>query len=145
VKKGLLLACAMLLAGMGASCGLLDTEVPTADVGECVTNDIAASTVSEFDVVDCTESHTVELIHKFDLPDGDFPGAEEISTATQEQCQGSTFEDYVGLDYQSSEIEIYPVTPTEETWNDADDREVLCFGGNLDGTPLTESIEGIAR
>jgi hypothetical protein len=145
VKKGLLLALVTIVAGFGASCGLLDSEVPTAEVGECITNSVTGSIVDEFDTVDCTESHTAELYYKFELPDGDFPGTEEISSATQEQCTGANFEDYVGVDYASSEIEVYPVTPTEETWNDADDREVLCFGGNLDGTPLTESIEGIAR
>lgn len=135
-----------LLVGLGAACGLLDSEVPTAEVGECITNDVSgAGLVEEFDVVDCTDTHSGELFFKFDLADGDFPGTEEISSQVQEQCYGSEFEDYVGLDYQSSEIEVYTVTPTEETWNEADDREVLCFGANLDGTDLTETIEGSAR
>ena len=81
----------------------------------------------------------------FDMPDGDFPGAEAISAEAQEQCTGSNFEDYVGLDYASSEIVVQPVTPTEETWNEADDREVLCFGANLDGSDLNETIQGSGR
>lgn len=146
MKKGLLLGLTALLAALGASCGLLENEVPSAEVGECITNSVSgAGTVEEFDVVDCDETHTAELFFKFELPDGDFPGVEEIRAATVEECTGSNFEDYVGVAYQESEIEVYPVTPTEQTWDEADDREVLCFGGNLDGTELNESIEGIAR
>jgi hypothetical protein len=145
VKKGLGVALMALLVGLGASCGLLGSEVATADVGDCITNEIAGSSISEFDTVECTEPHTAELIHKFDLPDGDFPGQEEIGTAVAEGCQGSAFEDYVGTPYAESEIYVFPVTPTEETWNEADDREVLCFGGLQDGADLTESIEGSDR
>jgi hypothetical protein len=145
VKKGLVVALIALLVGLGTSCGgLLDDEVATADVGDCITNDIAGA-VGEFDVVDCDETHTAELIFKFDMPDGDFPGAEAISAEAQEQCTGSNFEDYVGLDYASSEIVVLPVTPTEQTWNEADDREVLCFGSNLDASDLDETIQGSGR
>jgi hypothetical protein len=146
VKKGLVAALFALLVALGAGCGILDsTEVATADVGDCINNDIASSSISEFDTVECTEPHTAELIYKFDLPDGDFPGQEAIGAAVEEECQGSAFEDYVGTPYAESEIFLFPVTPTEQTWDEADDREVLCFGGLQDGADLTESVQGSGR
>lgn len=145
MKRATVAALLALLVGLGAACGLLENEVATAEVGDCIDNELEGQEISSFDVVDCDETHTAELYYKFDLPDGDFPGIEQISTAVQEECLGSNFEDYVGIDFASSELDVLPVTPTEQTWDEADDREVLCFGANIDRSELTESIEGSAR
>lgn len=146
MRKGLALAALVLAGGTLMSCGLLDEEVPTAEVGECVTNDLSSGAlVEEFDVVDCNESHQAELFFKFELPDGDFPGQEAIDEAVTEQCQGSEFDDYIGTPYSESEIVVAPLVPNEQTWNEADDREVLCFAVASDGSALTESVEGSER
>jgi hypothetical protein len=144
VRKGLALALLVLAGGTLVGCGLLDEEVPTAEVGECVNNDLNGI-VEEFEVVDCNESHTGELFFKFELPDGDFPGQEAIDEAITEQCQGQEFEDFVGTPYNDSEIFVAALPPSEQTWNEADDREVLCFAVTQDGSPLTESVEGSER
>lgn len=139
-----LLALGVVVGGLLAGCGLLDEEVPTAEVGECVTNDVeTGGLVSELDTVSCTETHKAELYDKFDLEGDSFPGAEEVNSQAQEGCQ-SAFEDYVGTPAGESEIFFTAVTPTEETWNEADDREVLCFAF-LPGGDLTESVEGSER
>jgi hypothetical protein len=119
--------------------------VPTADVGDCISNAITDQGVTGFEVVPCDEPHAAELFHKFDLPDGEFPTEEAASVAIEDECLGATFEDYVGTPYADSEIFLTPVTPTPETWEQADDREVLCFGGLQGGAELTESIEGSGR
>ena len=142
MKKGLALAIFVLAAAALSGCGLLEDEVPTAEVGDCVSNDlVGGGTIEEFDIVDCTDSHRAELFFKFDMPDGDFPGQEAINAAVVEQCQGSAFEDYVGTPYAESAVYVSPVTPTEQTWNDADDREVLCFAVAQDGSESTESVK----
>jgi hypothetical protein len=143
VKKGLALAILVLAAAALTGCGLLEDDVPTAEVGDCVTNDlVGGGTIEEFEVVSCTDSHRAEMFFKFDMPDGDFPGQEGINTAVVEECQGSAFEDYVGTPYDESAVFVSPVTPTEETWNEADDREVLCFAVAQDGSESTESVKG---
>lgn len=126
--------------GSGAS-----GEVPTADIGDCITDSVSGQSISSFEVVDCDEPHTAELIHKFDLPDGEFPDQAEAEAAVEEECLGDVFEDYVGTPYEESEIFLFPVTPTQETWEQADDREVLCFAGLAGGAELSESIEGSGR
>lgn len=135
-----------MLAGAGACSGVTGTDVPTADVGDCVTDDVTATGegVDEFDVVECTEPHTAEVFHTFELPDGDFPGDQALTQAMTEAC-GPVFEEYIGTAYGESEVEVYPVFPTEQTWDDADDREVICFGALRDGSELTESLEGSGR
>lgn len=145
MKKGLVAASVALLVVLGAGCGLLGNDVATADVGDCINNSTAAGSISEFDVVDCDETHTAELIVKFDMPDGDFPGQQAIQEAFIEECTGSAFEDYVGAPYAESDLDIFPVTPTEQTWDQADDREVLCFVAPVDGSNLEESVKGSGR
>ena len=124
-----------------AACG--EDKVPTADIGDCVEESELSGSVDEIATVDCDEPHYAELIAKFDLDGDDYPGDEAVGTQGLEGCT-SRFEDYVGIDYPSSIYYVGPVTPTEDTWNDADDREVLCFAYQP-GEEITGSIEGAAE
>jgi hypothetical protein len=134
----LALACGSLLAACG------DDEVPTAEVGDCVQeSELTGGSIDEISTVDCDDPHYAELIAKFDLDGDDFPGAAAVGTDAQEGC-ATRFEDYVGIDYASSIYFLAPVTPTEETWERADDREVLCFAYNPDGD-ITGSVEDAAE
>jgi len=134
--------------GSRASAGLLtacnDKKVAaTGDVGDCVQqSELTGSEIGHIDTVDCSTAHYAELIGKFDLPDGDFPGADAIGTQSEQGCE-DRFQDYVGIDYASSKYYLSPVTPTEQTWNDADDREVLCYAYDPSST-ITGSIQGAA-
>jgi hypothetical protein len=144
MKKVLgLIALVVAVTGL-AACGEDEVTVPTADVGECVTNDVSSGSVSSFDTVECTEGHTAEMFSSFDAPDGDYPGDEELLASAQEECGGEAFESYVGIGFQESSLGIEAVRPSEQTWNDADDRTVLCFAVAGDGSELTESVQGIA-
>jgi hypothetical protein len=54
------------------------------------------------------------------------------------------FEAYVGLSYVESELNVFPITPTEGSWATGD-REIVCALYNLDLSKLTGSMEGAAR
>ena len=54
------------------------------------------------------------------------------------------FQDYVGLAYTDSPLEVFTITPTEASW-DSGDREVICSLYNSDFTKLTGSMRGAAR
>ena len=113
-------------------------EVPTAEVGDCInSSDLADDEIDEITTVSCDEPHDLEVFHAFDLPEGDFPGEEAMSEAAEEECVGA-FEDYVGLDYLDSELYITIINPTEDTWDTADDREILCV---LQGEDATSSFK----
>jgi hypothetical protein len=117
--------------------------VPTVPVGTCVTNDlVAGGTLTSFDEVPCSELHRGEMFLKFDMPGGTFPGEEAINAAVVARCQGAEFTAYVGQAYATSSVYLSPVTPTEETWDEAADREVLCFLVEQDGSERTGSYEG---
>ncbi|ACQ81664.1 hypothetical protein Bcav_3422 [Beutenbergia cavernae DSM 12333] len=140
---GATVAAAGTIAAMSA-CGMLGGSVPTAEVGDCTNADDLNTQFTEFPTVDCSEEHDAEVFYKFEMPDGDFPGDDAISTEAEAQCTGDAFTDYVGVAYADSEIYANFVPPNEDTWNDNNDREVICILV-LDGETTTGSLEGANR
>jgi hypothetical protein len=131
------LALAVLLVPLVAACG---SEVAAqAEVGECFQAPDPNEPVGELDKVDCAEPHDHEVFAKFELPDGDFPGEDGVQQQAEEGCL-ERFEGYVGESYEESPYGIFPIRPSEQSWNDADDREVICAITTLDGTKLEESV-----
>lgn len=133
-----LLVIAALLAGVTLACS---QDVATADVGACFEEPEDTSEIGEFDTVECEEPHFGEVYYKFDIAGDEYPGEEGVSQEVQDGCLPA-FEDYVGIPYEESVYEIFPITPTEETWNDADDREVICVLTAPDQSDITGSKEG---
>ncbi|MBA2696816.1 MAG: septum formation family protein [Ornithinimicrobium sp.] len=122
-----------------AGCGLLD-PAPSAEVGDCV--DMATlqeEEVTEIPTVDCTQEHDGQLAVSFQMPEGDYPSDQEFQDALEEECL-SGFEEFIGTGYADSSLEIYDLSPTQESW-DAGDRRVLCLVYLPDDT-TTESFEG---
>ena len=114
------------------------TVAAQADPGDCI-EELESGSVEELEKVDCDESHVAEVFAVLDLDDGDFPGTDEVTSLAAEACLDE-FEDYVGVAYNDSEYEIFPIAPSEESWNDAEDREVICLAGNPDQSELEGSI-----
>ncbi|GAB2611020.1 septum formation family protein [Pseudactinotalea suaedae] len=130
------------LAGVGlissiAACG--GGQVASAEVGECIVTSELGEEITEIPTVDCGEAHDAQVVGKFDLDDGDFPGLDAIKAAADEGCV-TEFESFIGAAYDESSLEVSYIHPTEDTWNQADDREVLCFA--VSAEDATESWEG---
>ena len=123
-------------AGLLTACS--ETVAAQADPGDCI-EELESGSVEELEKVDCEESHVAEVFAVLDLENGDFPGTDEITTMSAEACLDE-FEDYVGVAYNDSEYEIFPIAPSEESWEEADDREVICLAGNPDQSELEGSI-----
>ena len=119
-RAALLLAAVLTVAALACT-----KEVATADVGECFERPENTGSISDFETVDCDEPHFGEVYHKFDISGDDFPGDEAVTQEAQDGCLPA-FEDYVGIPYEESVYEIFPITPTRETWVEAGDREVIC-------------------
>ena len=129
-----------LLLGL-AACS--DTEVPTAEVGDCIET-IGLGSVSELPTVDCDEPHDAQVIGVFDHDGDDFPGDAAIQEEAAARCI-ELFEEFVGAPFTETSLSPSSVNPTEQTWNEADDRETICFATLDDGSQLTESIEDNAE
>ena len=122
------------------------TSVFDLQVGQCY-NTPTETDVDDVNVVDCAEPHQYEI---YALPrhpaglDEEYPGDDEIGEFGDEECLGDTFEDYVGVAYETSELFAFMLQPTEETWEAAGDREFIC-SVYLEGEELEGSVEGSER
>ncbi len=108
-------------------------------LGDCWKDPADAEEVSDIEVVPCSDQHDNEVIGLFDLEDGDYPGRAEAEALAQKGCEG-LFSDYVGAAYSESSLEIFPVYPTEASWDNLKDREVVCSVYNADYSPLTKTV-----
>jgi len=120
-----------------------DVNPNTLQAGDCFNDPETGSTtqVTSLEAVPCDEAHDNEVFHVFDLDDGDFPGADEVKQLGLEGCEPE-LEGYVGATAEDAGLAVVPVTPTDQSWNDTDDRTVLCALYNADGTETTGSLEG---
>lgn len=150
------LAIAVLAAGlMAAGCGSDQTTrddagviveggdlgVFSATTGDCV-NVPDGEQISQFEGVACTEPHDAQVFAAFDLPGDVFPGLESMRTSADEGCV-ERWEPFFDIEYAASEYFFTRVTPTMESWNKLDDREILCLvTTGPRNEPLTEDLRG---
>ncbi|KRB36964.1 septum formation family protein [Microbacterium sp. Root180] len=119
-----------------------DADVFSLQLGDCF-NDESASEISEVLAVPCAEAHDNEIYFLFDMPDGEYPGEDAVMAAAEAGCL-PTFEAFVGVAYDSSELEWFPLTPTASGWDELGDREIVC--AVFDPAALvTGTLAGVAR
>jgi hypothetical protein len=115
-------------------------------VGDCF-NDAPdqgkEDTIQVFDVagIPCSQPHDNEVYAIFDAALAEFPGSDEMSNLAHEACV-ERFEAFVGRDYETSKLDVYPMYPTIESWNQRDDREIVCALYDPDLAKLTGSMRG---
>jgi len=98
--------------------------------------------VSELPVIDCDRPHTHEIYDRVRDEEHDvYPGFAELEQFAQLACY-SSFEDYVGVNPFDSALFVSWLVPTLDSWNDQNDREILCVAGRRDGGQLPGPIEG---
>jgi hypothetical protein len=117
-------------------------SVTDLQTGDCFDVANEEELISDVDAVPCGEPHTYEVYHVQDYETAAFPTDAELQAITDEICVG-TFETYVGVAYDVSEIYALPITPSEESFADGD-REYICVLYEPD-VELTGSMEGANR
>ena len=110
--------------------------------GDCFNRPEGDAQVGDVAAVPCDEEHNSEVfaVLTYDGDEDDFPGADAMTGWAGENCPAA-FEEYVGVPFAESELEAYPITPSQDSWGDGD-REVVCVLRAPGGEPLTESQEG---
>jgi hypothetical protein len=130
-------------ASAGASGGGM-VSVFDLQTGDCF-DASAEETVEEVEQIDCADPHTYEVYAAVEHPAGanePYPGDEDMTAFAEEQCR-TEFQDFVGIDYDSSELFIFFLHPSAETWQ-VGDREVLCTV-YLENEQLEGSVKGSER
>ncbi len=121
-----------------------DASVFALQVGDCFDDDpSAAETVTAVPAVPCSQQHDNEIYYEFSMTDAVFPGNDAALESSSIRCLDE-FGGFVGIDYLDSELDLFPITPTAESW-DQGDRVVYCALYALDLSKLEGSMEGSRR
>lgn len=131
----------------------IDTAIDTAaannvDVldmrlGDCLYSPTGdGGTVSSLSVVPCDTPHEDEVYYVFALEDGPFPG-DDMDDIVWDVCTAE-FERFIDIDWNKSDLEWWPLVPTQQSWNGGD-RDVLCMAYALSGELITGSLAGAQR
>ena len=120
----------------------------TIRLGDCFNDTGALGTdeageVSSLPGVPCSEPHDNEVYAVFDVRFDSFPGDDQMSDAAFEQCL-NRFAGFVGVDYESSTLDITALYPSSQSWSVQDDREVICAVFEMNGEKLTGSAKDSA-
>lgn len=111
-------------------------------LGDCLLRLPSDTTLQSARAVPCSDPHIYEVVGAFNVPGA--PGSVYPGTTRMEQFAGQCvieFEKYVGIKIQYSRHTVHSyIYPSKESWDQLNDREILCFGGNL---PLTSRIGSI--
>ncbi len=93
--------------------------------------------------VPCSEPHDNEVYAVFDVSFESYPGGDTMSSQAFAACR-DRFEAFVGMDYESSSLDISTLYPTRDSWKYQNDREVVCAVFDVDARKLTGSVAGKA-
>jgi hypothetical protein len=109
-------------------------------VGDCF-DDQASEQIFDVPGRPCSEPHDNEVFALFDAVLDEYPGSEEMTRYGAEKCI-ARFEAFVGRDYESSALDVFPITPTSQSWDLQNDREVICALFRVDLGKMTGSMRG---
>jgi len=108
---------AALVVLTAAAC--MGTSVFELKVGDCIEDPNLTEEFTEIGTVqrvDCSEPHYGRVLALFDVEDSEdseFPGLDEMNSIANERCPP-----------EASDI----LVPSERSWNEAGDREIICVG-----------------
>ena len=119
-----------------------DLDVFKLALGDCF-DDQGGTMISEIPVVPCADPHDFEVYHEIELPAGDFPGDEAIEAQAETDC-AAQFATFIGMPYETSTLELTFLTPTSQSWSEADDRLIQCIATDPAGK-TSGTLAGAAR
>lgn len=112
-------------------------------VGDCFDSANSSNDeVSDLPGVPCSEPHDFETYAVFDVALDSYPTEETMGELAYDSCL-QRFDEFVGLEYESSVLEIITMYPTTESWQQ-DDREVVCALYDMNEEKLVGSTRGRA-
>lgn len=140
---------ALLLAAVLAGCGggSEGAEVSVFQIrpGDCFDDEAAGGQLSQVDVLPCARPHDNEvfaIVEDPAPPDAPFPGSEAVRDAAETRCE-EPFAPYVGIAYAQSRYSIFPIVPSQATW-ERGDRQIICALYDHEAGKLTGSVRGSA-
>ncbi len=94
------------------------------DEDDCVADESLVESVA-VSLVDCSDLHWFEVFESAEIADGPYPGDEAVRAFVDDLCEPE-FETFVGIPASESTLQLERLFPTEESWEQWDDRLVSC-------------------
>ncbi len=123
------------------------TSVDDLAVGDCLRMPNAEE-ISSVESASCAEDHELEVFALVTLAESTvarYPGEDAVANAIFDLCL-PRFEPYIGASYDTSAWYINAIFPTQESWEEADDRQGTCVvyqpGANDEAVTLTGTARG---
>ncbi len=122
-------------------------------VGDCFNHSVLESAVDDenvfasLDVVPCSSPHDKEVFANYDYPTGSdtaFPGKDVLFEFGKNECL-TAFNAFVGIEWESSDLNYAWFSPTQSSWSVGGDREILCVLWQIGGEKLQGSMHGSGR
>ena len=82
-------------------------------------------------------------VAEFSMTDAVFPGNDATLESSALRCL-EQFTPFVGSDFLESDLDLFPITPTAQSWDEGD-RVVYCALYAVDLSKLTGSMRGSGR
>lgn len=92
-----------------------------------------STVIDGFAAIPCDEPHTAEVV----LVDDEYFADLEEYTSEESMSESSTpvciaaLDEYTGTEYESSQFDFVSLVPTSESWDQLDDRGLVCMGITL--------------
>jgi hypothetical protein len=111
-------------------------------VGDCFDDrTLGADEVSDVPGVPCTTAHDNEVFAVFDVALDKWPGSDRVNEIGDEECL-ERFDAAIGAEYEESVLYITTLTPSQGSWDQMSDREVICIAYHMELEKLTGSVLG---
>ena len=120
---------------------VLEVDATSADPVCMQVDEAFPPEVERLPIIACTEPHTHEIYATIESTDPVFPGVEALGEFAQIECL-EAFEPFVGASPFDSVLSYTWLVPTLGSWNDEDDREILCVLMHRDGSPMVGTMRG---
>lgn len=126
-----------------------DIDAFSMRVGDCFDDTRGIQIVGQESVSDlpgrpCAEPHDNEVFATFNAELPKFPGSDEITEFGNMRCE-EWFTDYVGSEYETSSLALFAITPTQNSWIQYKDREIVCALYDMNEQKLTGSMQGSGK
>lgn len=93
--------------------------------GDCLSQFATEGDVQEIDIIPCDQEHHQEVLMITQITAEQLPDEEAVKKLVREECVPA-FKDFVGTSFDDSSLDIQYLSPSQESWENQDDRDIVC-------------------
>lgn len=112
-------------------------------VGDCTGSFDNLSSIEDVKLIPCAQAHYYEAYAATKLTDASFPGDAAVKEKSRTFCR-SEFQKFIGVSVDNSKYESSYLFPSKESWDSANDREIICLVGSDKGG-IKGTLKGIRK